>query len=350
MTNPNSTPSESREERFCNKCGYFGPDTLHQRPNGSGECGYLSMLCKRAPQEAAPVAGAVVREFTNELGNAIRITIEGPASTSENILTPMEASKLREALNEHATPGTPEPAAVLCPNGEPWDDNPDGIVPGQERGPRISSETGFWEGAEADEEGEEDALADAAIAAGHTPGDSVPGVSTAALVRALNRCNSTSKSEPAAASGAVAKWIDDPHDIEQGQMLNPAWLKLHGLTAQEALAAPAPGGESGDAVWEAAGALTNAYLLQDTRSNVGNCPMWWAEGGKGYTSRIDKAQKYTREQALRQCRARDTDLPWAYSEIAPLQRPTIDVQDFPRSIEEQRAALRSGGNGEKSNG
>lgn len=41
-----------------------------------------------------------------------------------------------------------------------------------------------------------------------------------------------------AASGgeAVPKWIDDPHDIEQGQMLNPAWLKLHGVTAAEAVA------------------------------------------------------------------------------------------------------------------
>ncbi|OUM00528.1 hypothetical protein [Variovorax sp. JS1663] len=34
-----------------------------------------------------------------------------------------------------------------------------------------------------------------------------------------------------------AKWIDDPHDIEQGRMLNPAWLKLHGLTAKQAVEA-----------------------------------------------------------------------------------------------------------------
>lgn len=37
-----------------------------------------------------------------------------------------------------------------------------------------------------------------------------------------------------AAAPAVPKWIDDPHDIEQGQMLNPEWVK-----AQEAAAAPA---------------------------------------------------------------------------------------------------------------
>ena len=32
---------------------------------------------------------------------------------------------------------------------------------------------------------------------------------------------------------APDKWIFDPHDIEQGMMLNPAWLKLHNTTAQE---------------------------------------------------------------------------------------------------------------------
>lgn len=38
------------------------------------------------------------REFTNELGNRIRITIEGPSSTSENVLTVLEAVMLRGAL------------------------------------------------------------------------------------------------------------------------------------------------------------------------------------------------------------------------------------------------------------
>jgi len=32
-----------------------------------------------------------------------------------------------------------------------------------------------------------------------------------------------------AAPAAVPKWIDDPHDIEQGQMLNPAWLSANGF-------------------------------------------------------------------------------------------------------------------------
>lgn len=42
----------------------------------------------------------VSREFTNELGNRIKITIEGPNSTSENILTPYEAEQALQALEE----------------------------------------------------------------------------------------------------------------------------------------------------------------------------------------------------------------------------------------------------------
>lgn len=40
-------------ERFCNKCGYFGPDTQHQRPDGLGICGYLSRTTRAQPQADA---------------------------------------------------------------------------------------------------------------------------------------------------------------------------------------------------------------------------------------------------------------------------------------------------------
>lgn len=50
-----ANPAPKAAERFCNKCGYFGPDQLHQRPNGSGECGYLSMPTRAAtPAPEAP--------------------------------------------------------------------------------------------------------------------------------------------------------------------------------------------------------------------------------------------------------------------------------------------------------
>ena len=40
------------------------------------------------------------------------------------------------------------------------------------------------------------------------------------------------------AQAAIPKWIDDPHDIEQGMMLNPAWLKANNTTVS-AIAAQA---------------------------------------------------------------------------------------------------------------
>ncbi|MCZ4340596.1 hypothetical protein O4H52_03185 [Sphingomonadaceae bacterium G21617-S1] len=40
----------------------------------------------------------ITRDFVNELGNRIRITIEGPASVSENLLTPVEVAELVAGL------------------------------------------------------------------------------------------------------------------------------------------------------------------------------------------------------------------------------------------------------------
>lgn len=41
-----------------------------------------------------------------------------------------------------------------------------------------------------------------------------------------------------AAAPVVPKWIDDPHDIEQGQMLNPEWVKVQEVASAPAAAAP----------------------------------------------------------------------------------------------------------------
>lgn len=71
----------------------------------------------------------------------------------------------------------------------------------------MNPNTGFWEGAEADEEG---MSADEAIAAGHTPGDSVPGVSTRELVQALASREEAPATPPAAIpaapSDALKQW------------------------------------------------------------------------------------------------------------------------------------------------
>jgi len=90
-----------------------------------------------------------------------------------------------------------------------------------------------------------------------------------------------------------------------------------------------------------AGAGESLYLLQDTRSYVGNCPMWWRKGGNGYTTMIDEAERYTLAAAVRQHLSRGCDLPWLASEIEPLARRTVDVQDMHklRSNEAQAAAI-----------
>lgn len=76
----------------------------------------LTTKLMNASREEAPASEITTREFTNELGNRIRITIEGPTSVSENILTPMEARELADALATPpaAIPAAPSEAQKLC--------------------------------------------------------------------------------------------------------------------------------------------------------------------------------------------------------------------------------------------
>ncbi len=53
------------------------------------------------PQPEGEEAVATVSEFKNELGNTIRITIEGPTSKSTNDLTSVETMHLNKALTKH---------------------------------------------------------------------------------------------------------------------------------------------------------------------------------------------------------------------------------------------------------
>ncbi|MEY1661557.1 hypothetical protein [Isoalcanivorax beigongshangi] len=83
--------------------------------------------------------------------------------------------------------------------------------------------------------------------------------------------------------------------------------------------------------------MTDQFYLQDSRDYVGNCVVWWRRGG-GYTTRLDEAEKFSRDKAMGQHRCRETDIPWPCSEVEPLVRPTVDVQ-FMRPIREQVAKL-----------
>lgn len=85
------------------------------------------------------------------------------------------------------------------------------------------------------------------------------------------------------------------------------------------------------------------FYIQDTRSFVGNCVVWWAPDGKGYVTRLDEAGRYTEEEAIRQNRTRDTDVPWPCDEIDKLARPTVDFQHMrPRSVRLVELAAQAG--------
>lgn len=68
------------------------------------------------------------------------------------------------------------------------------------------------------------------------------------------------------------------------------------------------------------------FYIQDTRQFVGNCPMWWGPNGSGYVTRLDEAGRYTEQEAVKQNRCRETDIPWPCAEIEAIARRTVDFQ------------------------
>jgi hypothetical protein len=70
------------------------------------------------------------------------------------------------------------------------------------------------------------------------------------------------------------------------------------------------------------------FLLQDSRQLVGDCMVWWAQGGNGYTSDLSKAQRYTKDEASSMNRSRDSDVPWPENLIQSRSFPAVDMQNF----------------------
>ncbi len=70
----------------------------------------------------------------------------------------------------------------------------------------------------------------------------------------------------------------------------------------------------------------DTFYMQDSRSYVGNDMLFWAHGGRGYTTDVSKAQTYSRDEALLMHSSRPTDIPWLKSYIDQRTRPTVDMQ------------------------
>lgn len=69
--------------------------------------------------------------------------------------------------------------------------------------------------------------------------------------------------------------------------------------------------------------MTDQFYLQDSRSHVGDGLQFWAKGGHGYVTDLDKAELFTKEQA---CRHRDTDIPWPKDYIDARAHYGVDHQ------------------------
>lgn len=79
------------------------------------------------------------------------------------------------------------------------------------------------------------------------------------------------------------------------------------------------------------------YYIQDSRSYVGNCVLWWRASGAGYACDIDDAGKYPGAEARS---LRDTDIPWPADFVLARVARYVDMQRL-RAGAEQVNALAS---------
>lgn len=69
------------------------------------------------------------------------------------------------------------------------------------------------------------------------------------------------------------------------------------------------------------------FVLQDSRGNTGDRLMFWAKDGAGYTTNLDNAQRYTKEQATSQNESRESDLPWPVAYLMDRHTLAVDCQN-----------------------
>lgn len=68
------------------------------------------------------------------------------------------------------------------------------------------------------------------------------------------------------------------------------------------------------------------FYIQDSRSFVGNDVLWHAKDNKGYTTNLDCAQTYTREEAEAIYKNRQTDVMWPVEYIDTVTIRAVDMQ------------------------
>jgi hypothetical protein len=69
------------------------------------------------------------------------------------------------------------------------------------------------------------------------------------------------------------------------------------------------------------------YYIQDNRGYVGNSVLWWGYDGNGYTTELNKAQKYSREEVIKHfVDGRHSDVIWRASHVETKIRTHVDMQ------------------------
>ena len=68
------------------------------------------------------------------------------------------------------------------------------------------------------------------------------------------------------------------------------------------------------------------FYLQDSRSTVGSCLLFWCPEGAGYTTDIDKSALFTEEEAFAQHSSRPSDIPWPAEYVQQRLKRVVDVQ------------------------
>lgn len=74
------------------------------------------------------------------------------------------------------------------------------------------------------------------------------------------------------------------------------------------------------------------YVIIDTRSIVGNTPLFWMPNGNGYGSVISEIGRYSKAEAHRK---RETDFPVPLRLAIECARPRVDIQLLNRVLERE---------------
>ena len=75
------------------------------------------------------------------------------------------------------------------------------------------------------------------------------------------------------------------------------------------------------------------FLQNETAGYVGNSPLWWRDGGSGYTDNLNEAQKFTEKEAddiIRSTRGSHQWCKWLVEDVLAVAniRTTVNMDDL----------------------